>query len=54
MQETAARLVPPILERQLGTNIEVINKPDAGGQIGYTALRSAKPDGCSTGCFRNS
>ena len=43
--DTAARLIQPILEKELGTNVEVINKPGAGGQIGYTQLTSAKPDG---------
>lgn len=47
--DTAARLVAPVLERELGTNVEVVNKPGAGGQIGYTALTSAKPDGYTIG-----
>src|SRR5690349_23593646 len=47
--DTAARLVAPVLEKELGTNVEVINKPGAGGQIGYTALTSAKPDGYTIG-----
>jgi tripartite-type tricarboxylate transporter receptor subunit TctC len=47
--DTAARLVQPVLERELGTNVEVINKPGAGGQIGYTALTSAKADGYTIG-----
>ena len=47
--DTAARLVQPILEKELGTNVEVVNKPGAGGQIGYTQLTSAKPDGYTIG-----
>lgn len=47
--DTAARLIQPILETELGTNVEVINKPGAGGQIGYTQLTSAKPDGYTIG-----
>jgi tripartite-type tricarboxylate transporter receptor subunit TctC len=47
--DTAARLIQPILEKELGTNVEVINKPGAGGQIGYTQLTSAKPDGYTIG-----
>ena len=50
--DTAARLIQPILEKELGTNVEVINKPGAGGQIGYTQLTSAKPDGYTIGCDR--
>jgi len=47
--DTAARLVQPILEKELGTNVEVVNKPGAGGQIGYTQLTSSKPDGYTIG-----
>ncbi|MET4591761.1 tripartite tricarboxylate transporter substrate binding protein [Arthrobacter sp. 754] len=47
--DTAARLIQPILEKELGTNVEVINKPGAGGQIGYTQMTSAKPDGYTIG-----
>jgi tripartite-type tricarboxylate transporter receptor subunit TctC len=47
--DTAARLVAPVLEKEIGTNVEVVNKPGAGGQIGYTALTSAKPDGYTIG-----
>ncbi|MGW5667576.1 tripartite tricarboxylate transporter substrate binding protein [Micromonospora sp. NPDC003776] len=47
--DTAARLIAPLLEKELGTNVEVVNKPGAGGQIGYTALTSAKPDGYTIG-----
>jgi tripartite-type tricarboxylate transporter receptor subunit TctC len=47
--DTAARLIQPILEKELGTNVEVINKPGAGGQIGYTQLTSATPDGYTIG-----
>lgn len=47
--DTAARLVAPVLEKELGTNVEVLNKPGAGGQIGYTALTSSKPDGYTFG-----
>jgi tripartite-type tricarboxylate transporter receptor subunit TctC len=47
--DTAARLIQPVLEKELGTNVEVVNKPGAGGQIGYTQLTSAKPDGYTIG-----
>ncbi len=47
--DTAARLIQPVLEEELGTNVEVVNKPGAGGQIGYTALANAKPDGYTIG-----
>ncbi len=47
--DTAARLVAPELEKSLGTNIEVVNRPGAGGQIGYTELTGAKADGYTIG-----
>jgi tripartite-type tricarboxylate transporter receptor subunit TctC len=47
--DTAARLVAPKLEEELGTNVEVVNRPGAGGQIGYTELAGAKPDGYTIG-----
>ncbi|MDR4534571.1 tripartite tricarboxylate transporter substrate binding protein [Glutamicibacter sp. PS] len=47
--DTAARLIQPVLEKELGTNVEVVNKPGAGGQIGYTAIANAKPDGYTIG-----
>lgn len=47
--DTAARLVAPVLEKELGTNVEVVNRPGAGGQIGYTELTGAAPDGYTIG-----
>jgi putative tricarboxylic transport membrane protein len=47
--DTAARLVAPVMEQQLGTTVEVVNRPGAGGQIGYTELTGAEPDGYTIG-----
>ncbi|MFC5834700.1 tripartite tricarboxylate transporter substrate binding protein [Nonomuraea insulae] len=47
--DAAARVVAPALEKELGTNVEVLNRPGAGGQIGYTALTKAKADGYTIG-----
>lgn len=47
--DTAARLVAPALERELGATVEVKNVPGAGGQTGYTELSRAKPDGYTIG-----
>lgn len=47
--DTASRLVAAQLEKQLGTNVEVVNRPGAAGQIGYTALTSAAADGYTIG-----
>jgi tripartite-type tricarboxylate transporter receptor subunit TctC len=48
-QDTAARLVAPVLEAELGTPVEVVNRPGAGGQVGYTELTGAEPDGYTIG-----
>lgn len=47
--DTAARLIAPALERELGVTVEVTNVPGAGGQVGYTQLANAKPDGYTIG-----
>jgi tripartite-type tricarboxylate transporter receptor subunit TctC len=47
--DTAARLIAPVLERELGVTVEVTNVPGAGGQTGYTQLASAEPDGYTIG-----
>jgi tripartite-type tricarboxylate transporter receptor subunit TctC len=47
--DTGARLMASGLEKELGTSVLVVNKPGAGGQIGYTALSQAKPDGYTIG-----
>ncbi|MEV6158019.1 tripartite tricarboxylate transporter substrate binding protein [Nonomuraea sp. NPDC052129] len=47
--DAAARVVAPMLEKELGANVEVLNRPGAGGQIGYTALSKAKADGYTIG-----
>ena len=43
--DVAARLIAPYIEKELGTKVEVLAKPGAGGQIGLTELSRAKPDG---------
>ena len=47
--DTAARLVAPVLERELGVTVEVTNVTGAGGQVGYTKLTQADPDGYTIG-----
>jgi len=47
--DVGARILASGLEKELGTNIEVVNKPGASGQLGYTALTQAKPDGYTIG-----
>jgi tripartite-type tricarboxylate transporter receptor subunit TctC len=49
--DVAARSIARFMERHLGGNarIAVINKPGAGGEIGWTAVAQAKPDGYTIG-----
>lgn len=49
--DVAARSIARFMERYLGGNarIAVINKPGAGGEIGWTAVAQAKPDGYMIG-----
>lgn len=43
--DAGARILASGMEKQLGTSVLVVNKPGASGQIAYTALTQAKPDG---------
>jgi tripartite-type tricarboxylate transporter receptor subunit TctC len=43
--DITARLVAPVLEKELGTPVVVVNKPGAGMQVGLTEGALAKPDG---------
>jgi len=43
------RMLAPLMEKALGTQIEVVNKPGAGSQVGVTELAKAKPDGYTIG-----
>lgn len=47
--DIGARLLAAPMEKILGTTITVVNKPGAGGQLGYTELSQAKPDGYTVG-----
>ena len=48
--DVTARLLAPFIEKHLGgTRIEVVNKPGAGGEIGFAAIADAAPDGYSIG-----
>ena len=40
-----ARAMEPFLEKELGADIVIENRPGASGEIAYTALAKAKPDG---------
>jgi tripartite-type tricarboxylate transporter receptor subunit TctC len=43
------RMLAVILEKELGTPVQVVNKPGAGGQVGYTELARSRPDGYTIG-----
>ncbi len=47
--DVGARILAGGLEKVLGTKVEVQNKPGASGQLGYTAIARAKPDGYTFG-----
>ena len=45
--DVTARLLADAMARQLGTNVLVVNRPGAGGAIGYRYVAAQKPDGYS-------
>jgi len=49
--DVAARGIARYIEKYLGADakIAVVNKPGAGGEIGFTTLATAKPDGYTIG-----
>lgn len=47
--DVSARLLAPILEKELGTQVQVQNKPGAGGQLGIGTMARSKPDGYTMG-----
>lgn len=46
-----SRFLIPYLERDLGTSVQVVNRPGASTQVGLTALAKARPDGYTIGCM---
>jgi tripartite-type tricarboxylate transporter receptor subunit TctC len=49
--DIVARAIAPFIEKQLGSNVKItiINKPGAGGDIGFGAIAAAQPDGYTIG-----
>jgi tripartite-type tricarboxylate transporter receptor subunit TctC len=45
--DVTARLLADGMARQLGTTVLVVNRPGAGGAIGYRYVAAQKPDGYS-------
>lgn len=47
--DIAARSIARFMERDLGQPVVVLNRPGAGGEIGFTELARARPDGYTIG-----
>lgn len=47
--DLGARLLTPILEKELGVPVVVENKPGGGGWVGYSQMLGSKPDGYTLG-----
>ncbi len=45
--DITARLLADGISKELGTNVIVVNRPGAGGAIGYRHVAAQKPDGTS-------
>ncbi len=44
-----ARMLAPLMEKDLGVPVQVVDKPGAGQQIGLTEMTGSKPDGYTIG-----
>lgn len=44
-----ARMLAPLMEKELGVPVNVVNKAGAGSQVGLTELARSKPDGYTIG-----
>lgn len=47
--DVAARTIARFMEKDLGQPVMVLNRPGAGGEIGFTDLARARPDGYTIG-----
>lgn len=47
--DIAARTLAPFIGKYLNGTVTVVNKPGAGGEVGFTELAMAKPDGYTIG-----
>jgi tripartite-type tricarboxylate transporter receptor subunit TctC len=47
--DIAARTIAPFIEDHLDGSIQVMNRAGAGGEVGFTALATARPDGYTIG-----
>lgn len=49
--DVIVRLVAEGMSEELGTTVQVVNKPGASGSVGLTELSGEKPDGLTIGSF---
>lgn len=47
--DVGARLLAPLVEKELGAPVQVVNRPGAGSQVGIAEFVRAKPDGYTLG-----
>lgn len=51
--DIGARLLVPYLEKELGTTVNVLNKPGAAGWVGWTELLNSDSDGYTIACINS-
>lgn len=49
--DTVARIISDPLSKELGVNVNIVNRPGAGGEVGITEMANADPDGYTLGVF---
>ncbi|OCX64460.1 3-phosphoglycerate dehydrogenase [Thioclava sp. SK-1] len=47
--DVAARTIEPYIEKYLGEDLVILNKPGAGGEVGFSLLAASDPDGYTMG-----
>ncbi len=47
--DIGARILAPLMEKELGVPVQVVNKPGASSQVGLTDVVKSKPDGYTIG-----
>src|SRR5260221_4053800 len=52
--DVTARMLADGMSKQLGSRVLVVNRPGAGGAIGYKHVASQKADGYAMVCISNS
>ncbi|GHC29927.1 tripartite tricarboxylate transporter substrate binding protein [Aidingimonas halophila] len=49
--DTVSRIIADPLSDELGVDVNVVNRPGAGGEVGITEMANADPDGYTVGVF---